>query len=78
MSLADAKAGLKTALEGIFTDLGESKTAADKAQEVTDAFHDYVTQAVVDVKIPPTTVSQGTSPAVAPNVAEIPLSGVLT
>jgi hypothetical protein len=46
------KNALKTTIQGIFEDLGTTKTAAQAAQELADAIDDYVTEAVATVTVP--------------------------
>lgn len=75
------KAELTAQLTAMFNDLSEA-TADEKAEQLADiisnAVDAYVRQAVVSVQIPPLAVSVGSSPAVVPNPASIPLTGGLS
>lgn len=75
------KAGLQSAFQSIFEDLGTGKTAAQAATELSDAIDVYVKTAIATVTIPSGTVitavtGGGGAPAVGiPNAAPISLVG---
>ena len=68
------KAGLISELTTIFGDVDPSSTPATKASAMADAIDEYVKTATVSIAIPSGQVSQGASPAVAPNAAPINLT----
>jgi len=71
------KAGLKSALQALFEDLSNEKTAEGAATIIADAIDAYVKTALASVSIPPGTVVIAAAPIAAPvlNPAPIPLSG---
>lgn len=68
------KAGLKTALQDIFSDLTNGKTAEQAASQMADAIDAYVKTALATVNVPAGTFLIAAQAGV-PNPAPVPLTG---
>jgi predicted RNase H-like HicB family nuclease len=68
------KAELKSALQAVFEDLADGKTAEDAATQLADAIDVYVKTAMATVQVPPGTFLVAAMAGV-PNPAPIPLTG---
>lgn len=68
------KPGLKSALQTIFEDLTNGKTAEDAATQMADAIDSYVKTAIATVNVPAGTFLVAATAGV-PNPVPIPLTG---